>query len=367
MSEFPKFWETILQRLGLQSFEGIENIRNVLNFMGYTTAQSISKLRKPKELSLFQIEVAKLSTNSLFRAKYPELQNWHLGHGTIDVLKDISNAANSCMSYDIIDVESVKKNVFQRCVKVAPNLILSNVLVELSGKAKCEIICPFDSCKDVPKLSLIKQFDTFAPPKFNVFNFERHINTQHLNKKRKREESPMKTASRSFDISQNQNEIHDTTTLSPVDCEISRENIQEKARDAFKPDSASTSTPIRQSLSTDHSEMTPKTEKISHLTEQLCMAKDKIKALENSAPTVPAMSSLNVLMTPKSARIEELSNDLSVAGKKTNKLLEENILLRHRYMDATGKVRTVCRIKPDTSGDCFDWRCSAGGIQIRKL
>lgn len=63
--------------------------------MGYTTAQSIAKLHKPKDLSLFQIEVGKLSTNAQFCGKYPELKHWRLGHGSIEVLKDIACAAFS--------------------------------------------------------------------------------------------------------------------------------------------------------------------------------------------------------------------------------------------------------------------------------
>lgn len=144
MSEFPKFWETILQRLGLQSFDGIENIIKVVHFMGYTTSLSLENLRKPRELILFQIEAAKLNTNSQFCATYPELKNWQLGPGTIEILKKISNAAIS--SGNIVDLETVRQKVFQRCVKLAPNLLLSNVLIDLqmerlNAKLFARLIC----------------------------------------------------------------------------------------------------------------------------------------------------------------------------------------------------------------------------------
>lgn len=123
MPEFPDFWEDILRRLGLKSFSGIENVAKVLTFLGYTTLQSISKLRTQKELHLFQIEVAKFSTNSQFRTKHPDLQNWQLLPGIIEVLKNISDAAASCVLYDMDDLESVQRKVFDKCIQVATNLV----------------------------------------------------------------------------------------------------------------------------------------------------------------------------------------------------------------------------------------------------
>lgn len=62
---------------------------------------------------------------------------------------------------------------------------VSSVMVDLSGKPKCEIICPFENCVHVSKLSTTRQTELSAAPKFNTFNFERHFQTQHVNKKRK--------------------------------------------------------------------------------------------------------------------------------------------------------------------------------------
>lgn len=58
-------------------------------------------------------------------------------------------------------------------------------MVDLNGKPKCEILCPYENCSNVSKLSTIGQKDLTAAPKFNTFNFERHFQTQHVNKKRK--------------------------------------------------------------------------------------------------------------------------------------------------------------------------------------
>lgn len=343
MAEYPKFWDDILRRLRLKSFDGIENIRIILNFMGYTTLQSITKLRKPKDFSSFQIEVAKLNTNSQFCATYPHLQNWHLGHGSIQIIKDISNAAS--MPGDIENLDTVEANVkekiYQRCVKVASNLSLANIMVDLDAKSICEIICPFALCNQLTKLSLIKQANPFAPPKFNTYNFERHIITLHAahpNKKRKRDE--------------NQMAFVDETTLGSVGCDISQiENYS----------SINSSTPIRKEP--ENQLLTPKTENIRQLQMKLSMANQKIEELEKNVSQTPS-SSASASLTPKSARIEELLSDLSFSGKITGKLREENICLRHKVLDVSGKIRTICRIKPDTTGDCFDLCYSSDGTNI---
>lgn len=116
MAEFPEVWNEILKRMGLTSFDGIENIRKILTFMGYTTLQSISKLNKPKELCCFRIEFSNLKTNIEFCEKYPELKKWQLGHGTVGVLMDIAKAAGFASFCDEADYTiSVQKTVFERC------------------------------------------------------------------------------------------------------------------------------------------------------------------------------------------------------------------------------------------------------------
>lgn len=118
MAEGREVWDEILERMGLMSFDGIENIRKLLTFMGYTTLQTIAKLNKPKELCNFQIEVPKLCTNIEFCEKHPELRKFQLGQGTIEVLKDVARAAGSPSSYDENDLQLIQTYVFDRCSKV---------------------------------------------------------------------------------------------------------------------------------------------------------------------------------------------------------------------------------------------------------
>lgn len=57
-------------------------------------------------------------------------------------------------------------------------------MVDLTGKPTCEVICPFDHCRKSLTLSITQQSNLYAPPKFNPYNFERHIEN-HLKGKRK--------------------------------------------------------------------------------------------------------------------------------------------------------------------------------------
>lgn len=54
-------------------------------------------------------------------------------------------------------------------------------MVNLEGKPKCEIFCPFAGCDS--KLSTVKQLN--GSTKFNSYNFERHFLSQHVTRKRK--------------------------------------------------------------------------------------------------------------------------------------------------------------------------------------
>lgn len=68
---------------------------------------------------------------------------------------------------------------------MAAQLNIDDVLVDLSGNVKCQVICPFSECGHVSKLGVLKQSNELALTKFNAFNFERHFQSQHMNKKRK--------------------------------------------------------------------------------------------------------------------------------------------------------------------------------------
>lgn len=118
----PKFWDQILLKMGLDSFEAIENIRLVMDFMGYSTLQSILNLRLNKNLRTFETEVHKiLRSNLIFHQKYPNLKDWNIGEGTISVVRDIADAAAAttcafdCSAEDELEI---RKNILKRCQKV---------------------------------------------------------------------------------------------------------------------------------------------------------------------------------------------------------------------------------------------------------
>lgn len=58
-------------------------------------------------------------------------------------------------------------------------MTLSSVVIDLSTKPKCGIICPFAECDHVSQLASIRQTNPFSTPKFNPSNFERHYSSQH--------------------------------------------------------------------------------------------------------------------------------------------------------------------------------------------
>lgn len=109
--------------------------------------------------------------------------------------------------------------------------------------------------------------------------------------------------------------------------------------------------------------MTPKTANIFSLKTELAKANDRIHELK-CIQTSSSSSTLSLTITPKSAKIDKLSADLIAREKMSSQLHTENILLRHKCMDARGKIRTFCRIKPDETGDFFEWQSNETNIQI---
>lgn len=165
-------------------------------------------------------------------------------------------------------------------------------MIDLSGKPKCEIICPFEDCSNLSKLSVVRQMDLAAAPKFNTYNFERHFQTQHLNKKR-------------------------------------------KAFDDLTNHSGETEPKISKSL------------------------------FETQVLTEPQCVSI-ITSTPNDSRQESQCGEsteqkLVTMQQELYQMQEENIVLRHKLMDYRGTIRAFCRIKPDLTGDCFNWQRSKDG------
>lgn len=110
-------------KLNLHSIDEIKTIRNILDFMGFKTFQSLAKLRKKSELDRFEIGVGKLSCNVRFCEMYPELKGWNMDQGDVLVVKDIAAAAAACLSYNSApDVDAIRQNIFERCKKVRLNI-----------------------------------------------------------------------------------------------------------------------------------------------------------------------------------------------------------------------------------------------------
>lgn len=154
------------------------------------------------------------------------------------------------------------------------------------------------------------------------------------------------------------------TVLDEVSCDVSsiHQNANLQSVNSFL--SASSSTPIHQKSSNKQSQlMTPKTANIFMLQEKLAKANDRIHELEIVQTNISS-SSLSLPFTPKSARIEMLTGDLIATKKITSQLHKENISWRHKFMDTRGKMRTFCRIKPQETGDRFEWQCNDTNIQI---
>lgn len=191
----------------------------------------------------------------------------------------------------------------------------------------CEIICRIGSCDNVPvKLSSTKQKNEYALPKFNVFNFERHIQTQHLNKKRKQ------TTSLGFSTP-----VKRMTHSTP---KFGSPNVS--------------------SLHRPCDDMTPKTATVHQLKTELSSAHNLIKELQMSGAQNPSeKENYNAsALTPKTERIQELKREL-------NGMKEENIILRHKWMEERSYIHTFCRIKPSLSDDTFSWERSKDGTSIK--
>lgn len=217
----------------------------------------------------------------------------------------------------------------------------------------CEVACPFDSCSDAAKLAAMKQTDFSAPPKFNPFNFKRHVTKQHLNRKRKSREETFAYGADSNVYLPPKRLTFAETVLDVVDCDQSVEKTDSFRE--FQDQTAISSTPI-------HPPVTPKTSTILKLQNELNRANEIIKAMKTVTSTTTVSSSAT---TPKSARIEKLSTDLSVVKKMADEFKNENIMLRHKCMDASGKIQTFCRVNHNFSGDCFKWNRTTDGSQLR--
>lgn len=195
------------------------------------------------------------------------------------------------------------------------NLDISDVLVELGAKPKCSIVCPFEKCVKVSQLSLIPQVDAQAPPKFNPSNFERHIQTQHIRKRK-----PL------TDLSNNRNEL------------------QANLNKSGSPISAESGPSCSKMFRTD--------------------AKNSIQRSNENCMDLVSISS-----TPRkvndSLSNTELEDEMMSQHAIIKQLEKENITLRHKVMDTRGTIRVFCRIKPAIELECFKFERSQDGTLLK--
>lgn len=238
-------------------------------------------------------------------------------------------------------------------------------MVDLESKPKREVMCPY--CECITKLSLVKQVLPTAIPKFNTFNFDRHVKNQHLTRKRRaltdlshvfKNQSPIAISGISTlnTIQKTTHTNSSTVSMSSVRRTLSFENRN-----------------ISLNLSKVSS---PKTTRMMTLQSDLDEAQCKIKDLEAevskfkiamaSSPTVLDDSQHQIRHTDEAQKkIESLEATLQNQSTIVHALIVENILLRHKVMDASNNVRVFCRIKPSTDNECFNWERSDDAMQLK--
>lgn len=88
--KYPKFWEQVEVCLNLET-NGIQNIKQVLTLLDYTTIQSVSKFSQKKQIHLLELEFAKYKkSNSDQMKEFPNLMNLQFGSGFTEILSDIA-------------------------------------------------------------------------------------------------------------------------------------------------------------------------------------------------------------------------------------------------------------------------------------
>lgn len=108
--------------MGIESFEGIEKFRDILNYLGYKTIKSIAMLQQQQKFDVFVIAAGNLHSDVQFQKQFTNLET-KFGPGDLLVLKEIVTAAIGCMNrYGTIeDEETVKSQIYERCKQVRSN------------------------------------------------------------------------------------------------------------------------------------------------------------------------------------------------------------------------------------------------------
>lgn len=205
--KIPKFWE-FLENSHLIESDGMQEIKEVLTILKYTTLQSISKFSNPKEIKIIELEFTK-QRNELI-AKYPHLNDFMFGSGVYSILQDVALKIkkNHFQEHDV-DLSIIAGKVLEDGKKVlyifSKHFVIINtelliiyceyyhekkipqiladltsecVLVQQNGQEiKCKIRCL--KCKAATSLS---SYYTQAGVAFRINNFERHVELFHVEK-----------------------------------------------------------------------------------------------------------------------------------------------------------------------------------------
>lgn len=86
--QIPRFWDTIEKLLHIDP-TGIQEIKEILTLLNYTTIQSIVKFNKPTEIKLIELEF--LNRKREFGEKYEHLKDFTFGSGVHSILVDIAS------------------------------------------------------------------------------------------------------------------------------------------------------------------------------------------------------------------------------------------------------------------------------------
>lgn len=87
MNNVPVFWNAIEKSLSIDS-GGIKEIKEILTFFRYTTAESIMKFNKQSAIVTFELEFVNQKSDLV--KLYPHLENFAFASGVYSILRDIA-------------------------------------------------------------------------------------------------------------------------------------------------------------------------------------------------------------------------------------------------------------------------------------
>lgn len=251
--------------------------------------------------------------------------------------------------------------------QVVEQLKIAHIIVNLDSDPKCGIICPLQTCNQVSKLSLVKQVDFSAPPKFNTFNFERHFKTQHVNKKRRALE--------------NITNVRDMYDFGDDDPNVSIEFFSTE-KVFIERNQSVTSTPKQKGLARSitstiqtsglscqsHTDDKQEQIKYPNAEHEIQLEEYRLKIHELTEDNSQKKKDFELLQEQQQQQLAEMlrwqcevskrDEELRALENKNAVLLQQQISLRHKIMDTRGTIRAICRLKLENDQPGFEWNVS---------